>query len=51
MKATMKLSDEEIAETEFHDQPLEKGMHKSIELITSKRLSVASTKAIMMEGI
>ncbi|MBN2829982.1 MAG: DUF432 domain-containing protein [Candidatus Cloacimonetes bacterium] len=51
MRATMKLTDEEIAETDFHDSPLEKGMHKSIELVTSKRLSVQSSKTIMMEGI
>ncbi len=51
MKAQMKIIEEETAEIEFMSSPLQKEMKKSPELYTLNRLSVASKKAVMLEGI
>jgi uncharacterized protein len=51
MKAQMKIIEEEVAELEFLNLPLYRDMKKSPELFTLKRLSVASKKAVMLEGI
>ena len=51
MKATMKINKEKTAETGFVDSPLERGMKKSLELYTVRKLAVVSTKFVMEAGI
>lgn len=51
LKANMKIHDEEVAETEFINSGLAKGMKKSHELFTLRKLSVLSSKSVMLEGI
>jgi hypothetical protein len=51
MKAKMNILDDEAAETEFYNTALVKEMKKSIELFTASRLSVLSTKSVMLEGL
>ncbi|MBN1948897.1 MAG: DUF432 domain-containing protein [Candidatus Cloacimonetes bacterium] len=51
LKANMKIHDEEVAETEFINSGLAKGMKKSNELFTLRKLSVHSSKSVMLEGI
>jgi hypothetical protein len=51
MKATMKINNEKTAETGFVDSPLERGMKKSLELYTVRKLAVVSTKFVMEGGI
>jgi uncharacterized protein len=51
MKATIKLRAGDIAETDFEDSPLENGMTRSLEVYTSKKLLVTSTKFLMEYGI
>lgn len=49
MKAKMKILGEEMAETDFVDQPLKEGMKKSLEIYRTKKISVIGPK-FMMEG-
>jgi len=49
LKASMRIINEETAETNFFDQPLEEGMQSSIELFSQNRLSFGS-KMVMKEG-
>jgi hypothetical protein len=51
MKASMKLRAGDIAETDFEDSPLEDGMTRSLEVYTSRKLLVTSTKFLMEYGI
>ena len=51
MKATMKITHGKLAETDFADAPLERGMKKSMELYTAKKLVVATTKFVMGWGL
>lgn len=51
LKAQIKLKNEDLAETEFEGTPIEKGMKNAIEIYTSKRLSVTSTRFIMEFGL
>lgn len=51
MKANMKIMDGKIAETDFFDSALEKGMKKSLELYTVRKLAVVATKCVMGAGI
>jgi hypothetical protein len=39
------------AETDFFDSPLEKGMKKSLELYTGRKLAVTTTKFVMGVGL
>lgn len=49
MKAKMKITDKTMAETDFISRI--SGLKKSQEIITQKKLSISSTKALMLEGI
>jgi len=51
MKASMKVIQGTIAETDFVDAPLEQGMKKSLELYTVRKLAVTTTKFIMEAGL
>jgi hypothetical protein len=51
MKASMKITHGNIAETDFVDAPLEPGMKKSLELYTVRQLAVTTTKYIMEAGL
>jgi len=51
MKANMTLRGGEVAETEFEDSPIEKGMKKALEMYKVKKMSVTSTKFLMEMGI
>ena len=47
MKSNMKVLSTKVAETDFVDSPLEKGMIKSLELYTARKLSITTPKFIM----
>lgn len=49
LKASMKIINERISETDFFDAPLEAGMESSIELFSQRRILFGS-KMIMEEG-
>jgi hypothetical protein len=51
MKADMEILSERSAETDFSDSPVRENMTGSIELYTSRKLLVATTKFLMGEGI
>jgi len=51
MKAKMHILGKELAETEFKPSPLEKGMSKSLELYTVRKIPVIKKKFIMEWGI
>jgi hypothetical protein len=51
MKASMKIVNGSIAETDFFDAPLEPGMKKSLELYTVRQPVVTTTKFIMEAGL
>jgi len=51
MRANMKIMSEEVAETDFINSPIEKGMKKSLETYTSRKIPVITTKFLMEEGI
>jgi hypothetical protein len=51
MRATLKIYTGGIGETEFFDSPLYKGMSKSLELYTARKIPVVSTKFIMEWGL
>ncbi|NQV19644.1 MAG: DUF432 domain-containing protein [Armatimonadetes bacterium] len=51
MKAKMKVTDDDTAETEFIDSPYEKDMKKAVDIFNAKKLSVSTSKTIMLEGI
>ncbi len=50
MRAKMRLLSDILAETEFYDQPLIKGMTKATELYTAKRIPGIATKFVMESG-
>ena len=49
LKATMKISSENTAETNFVDEPLQAGMNKALELFSTRLLSLPG-KTVMEEG-
>jgi hypothetical protein len=51
LRANMKIYTGGIGEVEFYDSPLYKGMNKSIELYTARKIQVAATKFIMEWGL
>jgi len=51
MKGHMKITAPMLAETDFVDAPLKKGMQKSLELYTARKLLVLSSKYSMTEGL
>ena len=51
MRATMKINTPVVAEVEFSDSPLYKGMTKAIELYTARKIKIASTKFVMEWGL
>lgn len=51
MKANMKIMGKVIAETDFIDSPLRKGMAKSLELYVSRKLQVVVPKFVMEAGL
>ena len=51
MKANMKIISKTIAEIGFVGSHLEKGMKRSLELYTSKKIPMIATKFLMEEGI
>jgi hypothetical protein len=51
MKAKMKIEDDGLAETEFQDSPLERGMKKSLETFAARTLSMKTTNFIMEYGL
>lgn len=51
LRASMKIYTGGIGEVEFFDSPIYKGMNKSLELYTARRIQVAATKFIMEWGL
>jgi hypothetical protein len=51
MRASMRIYTGGIGEIEFYDSHLYKGMSKSIELYTARKIQVAATKFIMEWGL
>jgi len=52
MRANVKISSEDLGETSILDEPLEKGMKKSIEIFMTKKLpGIQQEKFIMDEGL
>ncbi len=53
MRANMKITSKKVAEIDFVNSPLEKGMKRSLELYTSRlrQIPVIATKFLMDEGI
>ena len=51
MKGHMKILTGEIAETDFEDRPLEKGMENSLEIYTARKLLISTSKFLMEHGI
>lgn len=49
LKATMKISSENTAETNFVDEPIQAGMNKALELFSTRLLSLPG-KTLMEEG-
>lgn len=50
IKANMEIVSPEIAETSVIDRPFKKGMEKSLELYSSRRIPVVITKFVMEDG-
>ncbi len=50
-RASMKIHTGGIGEIDFYDSPIYKGMNKSIELYTARRIQVVATKFIMEWGL
>jgi len=51
MKANMKILTEKIAETEFVDSGIKKGMKKALEMFESTKIAVTQKKYTMEDGI
>ena len=51
MKAKMKILSEHMAETDFINYPLITGMKKSLELYTTRKISVITPKFVMESGL
>ncbi|MGA1824655.1 MAG: DUF432 domain-containing protein [bacterium] len=51
MKASLKLKSAESAETDFNDDPLKAGQNSSLEVYTSRKLTISSTKFVMEYGL
>jgi hypothetical protein len=51
MRASMRIYTGGIGEIEFYDSPLYKGLSKSMELYTARKIQVAATKFIMEWGL
>ncbi len=51
MRANMKVKSPQIAENDFDDSPLEADMKKSVELFSTRKLSITTTKSVMELGI
>ena len=51
MKANMKVMSKGSAETDFIDSPLEERMKKSLELYTTRKLAITTTKFMMEAGL
>lgn len=51
MRANMKVKSSQIAENDFDDSPLKVEMKKSVELFSTRKLSITTTKSIMELGI
>jgi uncharacterized protein len=51
MKAYMKVTNRNTAETDFIDSPLRSGMTKAIDLLISRKIAMISTRFLMAEGL
>lgn len=51
VRAEMKIFSETVAETDFVNSPLKKGMKKSIKLYTARKLPGVSSKFTMEAGL
>lgn len=51
MRANMRIKSSQMAENDFDDSPLEAEMKKSVELFSTRKLSIATTKSLMELGI
>ncbi|TGC11537.1 DUF432 domain-containing protein [Methanolobus halotolerans] len=51
MRAQMKIINKSLAETEFQTYALSPGFHRSVELYTSRKILLNSTKSIMEFGL
>ena len=51
MKGKMSIVTASTAETDFVDSPLIKGMNKSLELYTVRKIPMLSRKFVMRDGI
>lgn len=51
MKGSMIITGEDIAETDFEDKPLKKGLNKALELYVSRKLPIMAAKFAMEWGI
>lgn len=51
MRANMKIINEKMAEIDFVDSPLKKGMEKSLEVYVKRKPSIIGKKFVMVEGI
>jgi hypothetical protein len=51
MKASMKIINKLLAETDFSTQPTTSRFKRSMELYTARKLAMTSTKGIMEFGI
>ena len=51
MRAHMKIISGGIAEIDFYDSPIYKGMNKALELYTARKIRIAATKFVMEWGL
>ena len=51
MRARMSIVSDGLAETSFADSPLRKGMKKSLEIYTARKMPVTGTKFVMEGGL
>ena len=51
MKATMKIRNGGIADTNFRDSPIEKGMRNALEIYAVRKLSITSKEFVMEFGL
>ncbi len=51
MRAEMKITAPDMAETQFLDQPLHAGMKKALEVYRARKLSIATAKFVMEYGL
>jgi len=51
MKSHMKIMSGGIAEIDFYDSPIYKGMNKALELYTARKIRIAATKFVMEWGL